>query len=337
MTNYLETGVIIPKDNGEEDVYQIPYNLNNKFITENQIISILQKFNVNVDKINNIELFYQALTHKSYVKKEVFTDDILKYSRIEMGNPKNLMELRQKSYERLEFFGDTVVKSSAALYLFERYPNEDEGFMTRLKTKLEDKKCLAMFSKKMGLGEFFIISKQIESLNGRNMDKIHEDVFEAFMGALYKSNGPTYAMLLFINLLETEIDYSDKLYKDNNYKDALMRYCHKMKFKLPDYVKLHDYGPSHRKTFIMGIVDPHLDDNTVKKYKQQKKFKQLCSSFGMGGTKKEGEQRAAKMALIIHGELKDDQYTLDDVYYPDWNGFHNNDLSSESESDYGDD
>ena len=335
MTNYLETGVVIPKENGDEDVYQIPYNLNNIFISENDIIQILTKFNVTVDKISNIETFYESLTHKSYVKKEVFTDDILKCSRIEMGNPKDLMELRPQSYERLEFFGDTVVKHTVAHYLMLRYPNEDEGFMTRLKTKLEDKKCLAMFSKEMGLGKFFILSKQIESLNGRNMDKIHEDVFEAFLGALFKCCGPVVPSLLVFNLLETLIDYSDKLYKDNNYKDALMRYHHKMKIKLPEYIPIHNYGPPHKRVFVMGIVDNSLDDRVIKKYKQQKNYKNLCSSFGSGATKKEGEQKAAKMALIIYGELNDDQYTMDDIFYPEWGNMYSEELSSESESDYG--
>ena len=112
MTNYLETGVVIPKPDGTEDVYQIPYNINNILISEKDIIDILAKFNVKVDKLNKIEQFHEAFTHKSYVKKEVFTDEILKCSREEMGNPSNLMELRPRSYERLEYFGDRVVKIS---------------------------------------------------------------------------------------------------------------------------------------------------------------------------------------------------------------------------------
>ena len=140
MTNYLETGVVIPKDDGTEEVYNIPYNINNILVTEEDIINILKNFNIKVDKINKIELFQEAFTHKSYVKKDVFTDNILECSREEMGNPKDLLELREKSYERLEYFGDRVIKIVVSMYLFYRYKNEDEGFMTRLQTKIEDKK-----------------------------------------------------------------------------------------------------------------------------------------------------------------------------------------------------
>ena len=222
-TNYLETGVIIKKDDNTEEVYQIPYNVNNILIKEENIINILKEYNINVDKINDISYFHKAFTHKSYVKKEMFTDDILKCSKNEMGNPNNLLELRNESYERLEYFGDRVVKITVSWYLFHRYPNEDEGFMTRLQTKIEDKKNLAIFSKHLGLGKYFLLSKQIESLNGRNLDRIHEDVFEAFMGALFLSNGLEPASMLLFNLLETQVDYSDKLYCDNNYKDNLLR------------------------------------------------------------------------------------------------------------------
>ena len=70
MTNYLETGVIIPKTDGTEDVYQIPYNINNILISEKDIIDILARYNVKVDKLNKMEQFYEAFTHKSYVKKK---------------------------------------------------------------------------------------------------------------------------------------------------------------------------------------------------------------------------------------------------------------------------
>jgi dsRNA-specific ribonuclease len=164
-TNYLETGVVIKKDDGTEEVYQIPYNTNNILITEKDIIGILSKYDVNIGKVNHIEYFHQSFTHKSYVRKEVFTDKILECSKKEMGNPDDLLELQPDSYERLEYFGDRVVKIVVSFYLFNRYPHENEGFMTRLQTKIEDKKNLAILSKELGLGKYFIISKQIDTLN----------------------------------------------------------------------------------------------------------------------------------------------------------------------------
>jgi ribonuclease-3 len=312
-TNYLETGVIINKSDGTEEVYQIPYNLNNVFIKEKDVIEILERYNVKVQKLNNFELFHQAFTHKSYIKKDIFTDEILHCVKNELNNPQNLMELQPKSYERLEYFGDRVVKITVSFYLFNRYLNEDEGFMTRLQTKLEDKKNLAMLSKELRLERFFILSKQIENVGGRTLEKIHEDVFEAFMGALFFSVGFEPCVLLLLNLLETTIDYSDKLYKDNNYKDILLRFHHKNKWKFPQYHLIETNGPAHKRIYIIGVENPNLSYNNKKLYKNN--YEKLCISFGKGMSKKDAEQQAAKMSLIINNVLNKDQYHINDIYY----------------------
>ncbi len=316
MTNYLETGVIIKKDDGTEEVYHIPYNLNNFLATEQDIMNLLLKYDVNIGNVNHLKYFHQAFTHKSYVKKDVYTDEILYNSKQELGNPELLLELQPDSYERLEYFGDRVVKIVVSFYLFNRYPHEDEGFMTRLQTKIEDKKNLAILSKELGLGKFFIISKLIDSLNGRNNEKIHEDVFEAFMGALFLSNGFEPCCLLLMNLLETMIDYAEKLYCDNNYKDYLLRYHHKMKWSFPEYIMIGYDGPPHKRTYIMGVEKHDLSATDKKKFIETKNYKELCISFGNGMSKKEGEQKAAKMSLILYGQLNKDQYISSDIYYP---------------------
>jgi dsRNA-specific ribonuclease len=214
----MQTGIVVKQQDGKEEIIHIPYNLDNRFITEDEVIKLLQKYNVNINKVNRIETIREAFVHKSYCKKQIFTPEILSACRIELGNPKDLLELQENSYERLEFFGDKVLKLFVCFYIFNRYPTQDEGFMTRLQTKIEDKKNLSIMSKEMGLGKYFIISRQIENMNGRNIDKINEDIFEAFLGGLCLSNGLEICMDLITNLLETQIDYSEKLYCDNNYK-----------------------------------------------------------------------------------------------------------------------
>ena len=329
-TNYLENGIIV-KNGDMEEIYQIPYNTNNILISEKDIIDMLMRYNVNIGKVNHLHYFHQSFTHKSYVKKDVFTDEILSASRKEMGNPDNLLELQKDSYERLEYFGDRVVKIVVSFYLFNRYPAEDEGFMTRLQTKIEDKKNLAILSKELGLGKYFIISKQIEMQHGRNMEKINEDVFEAFLGALFLSNGFEPCCLLLLNLLETMIDYADKLYCDNNYKDILLRHHHSMKYKFPEYHMIGYDGPPHRRNYIMGVEKPTITANEKKQYLEKKDYKSLCISFGIGLSKKEGEQKSAKMALILHGCLNIDQYIISDVYYPSFETVNKKIVSIEEE------
>ena len=321
-TNYMTTGYSISKDSSVEEIIHIPYNINNILASEDNILELLATNNVNVEKINHIHFFHQAFTHKSYIQKDIFPEDVLIAAKNELGNPPKLLELGNASYERLEFFGDRVVKLVTSMYLFYRYPNEDEGFMTRLQTKIEDKTNLAVMSKKIGLGKYFIISQQIESLNGRNLEKIHEDVFEAFLGALFLSNGFEPCCVLLVNLLETLIDYSDKLYCDNNYKDILLRYYHKQKWVFPKYHMIYQEGPPHKRTYIMGVekgTDAPINESS---------FKDRCVGFGMGASKKEGQQNAAKMALILYGYLKEDQYKNSDIFYPNWEKINLSDSNS---------
>jgi ribonuclease-3 len=309
-TNYTNDGFIVKNQDGDDEIIHIPYNLNNILISEQDIMQILIQYNVKVDCIKRIEYFRQAFTHKSYCKKDIFPSNILELARNELGNPAHLLDLFDKSYERLEYFGDRVLKVIVSMYLFHRYPKQDEGFMTRLQTKLEDKKNLAIMSKEIGLGKYFIISKQIELMNGRNLEKIHEDVFESFVGALFLSNGFEPCMFLIVNLLETLIDYSEKLYCDNNYKDQLLRIHHQNKWTFPQYITIHFEGPPHKRKYIMGVEKQNISDTDT--------LQTRCISYGIGSSKKEGEQNAAKMALIIHGILNQDQYSQSDIYYPPW-------------------
>jgi len=310
-TNYLVDGFKIG-----EDIFPIPYNLENKEIEEQDILDVLNKYNISIPKINEIKYFRQAFTHSSYIDKKIIPENVLHDSKIELGNPPELLELRPNSYERLEFFGDKVLKLIVSFYLFHRYPKEDEGFMTRLQTKIEDKKNLAIMSKEMGLGKFFIISRQIELMSGRNLDKLHEDMFEAFIGALFLSNGFEPCLYLITNLLETLIDYSEKLYCDNNYKDRLLRLHHQNKWTFPEYIPIYHEGPPHKRKYIMG-VKKHDSNST--------NIEDMCISYGIGNSKKEGEQYAAKMSLIILGILKEDQYSSSDIYYPPFDKIKNHD------------
>ncbi len=317
-TNYLVEGFKIININGEEEIIQIPYNIHNQLITENELINMLNHHNVKIDKIHNIEVFYEAFTHKSYCKKTIFPDEILEASKKELCNPINLLELRPSSFERLEYLGDRVLKLVVSNYLYNRYPNENEGFMTRLQTKLEDKKELPILSKELGLGKYFIISKHIESMNGRNLDKIHEDVFESFIAALYLSNGFEPCLLLITNLLETLIDYSAKIYCDNNYKDILLRHHHTNTWSHPEYTIIYNEGPPHKRKYIVGVAKHNLVGDEI--------IRNKFIGYGIGNSHKEGEQNAAKMALIIYGVLNNDQYVQSDIFYPHWNKIENGDI-----------
>jgi ribonuclease-3 len=314
-TNYMNDGIVIKNNDGTEEIIQIPYNLNNILINEKNITDILSMYNVNIGKINHMEYIQNAFVHKSYCKKPFFTDEILSDAKKEMNNPANLLELQEQSYERLEFFGDRVLKICVSMYLFHRYPKQNEGFMTRLQMKIEDKKNLAIMSKDMGLSKYFIISRQIDNMNGRCLDNMHEDIFEALIGAIFLSNGFEPCLFLITNLLETLIDYSDKLYCDNNYKDRLLRYHHQYNWTQPTYIIINQSGLPNKRKYIMGIEKHNVQTDTP--------LMDRCVGYGCAYSKKEGEQQAAKMALITYGVLNKDQYNSSDIFYPNWEEINN--------------
>jgi ribonuclease-3 len=272
------------------------YNSSNILIQQKDIVHILSKAFVHIDKIHKLNLFQQAMTHKSYCTSEY---------PIVSDTPINCLKLQENSYERLEFLGDRVIKLIVSTYLFHRYYYQDEGFMTRLQTKLEDKTTLSNMSKYLGLDKFFLLSKSMENINSRSYSKFHEDMFESFIGALYLSNGIDICTEFLINLLETIIDYSDKLYCDSNYKDKLLRHYHQNKWGNPLYITMSFEGPPHKRKYIIGV-----------KREQDAEY----DGYGNGISKKEAEQNAAKMALIKLGLLKEDQYKSSDIYYPENTG-----------------
>lgn len=312
-TNYIETGYIINPGTDNEEIIQIPYNINNFLVTEQNILDILENNNIKLDTINNIKVFQQAFTHKSYIQKNLFPEQVLIDAKNELGNPSKLLELQEKSYERLEYLGDRVLKLIVSFYLFYRYLDCDEGFMTRLQTKIEDKTNLAEMSKTLGLSKYFIISRQFELLDGRSKENIHEDVFESFIGALFLSQGFETCCNLIVNLLETLIDYSEKLYRDNNYKDILLRYYHSQKWGKVIYNTLVEVGPPNKRTYVVGIEEQNSNKNI--------ELRDRCIAFGKGSSKKEAEQNSAKMFLILYNQLERDQYDDSDLLYPNWDDY----------------
>lgn len=316
-------GLVIHKDDGTEEVILVPYNEVNFLATEEDILGILSNNNVELDKINNIKHFHEAFTHKSYLKKDLFSDsDLDKQAKDIIGNPDNLLELRDKSYERLEYLGDRVIKLSISHYLFTRYNDQDEGFMTRLQTKIENKKSLAELAKEVGLDRFFIISRQIEQIGGRVSDKILEDCFESFLGALYLDSGFEVCFRLVVNILETLIDYGEKLYKDCNYKDILLRYYHQNKWGHPKYFEVHHEGPPHKRKYIMAVQKHDVEDYVD--------MEERAFGFGEGNSKRDGEQKAAKMCLIKFGLLNEDQYTEEDMLEVDFSALNKNESDDKS-------
>jgi len=219
-------------------------------------------------RIKNVSYYQRALVHKSIHKA------IKRYSGQEP-----IQEYLLEHNERLEFLGDSVLGLIVANYLFHRYPDKDEGFLTRIKTKLVNGQQLAKLAIQINLGKYILMSNHVENIKGRHSQKILEDSFEALLAAIFKDLGFDAVNQFVIRLIDT-LDFEDVLFEDN-YKDLLLKYT-QFNFRkcTPEYHLVKTEGPPHLRTFTVVVV---IDGN---EYEQ-----------GVGKSKKQAEQEAAEKTL----------------------------------------
>lgn len=280
----------------EYDLYIL--NEQNIPITSDYINSIFSKYNVNYS-IKSLSYFQNAMVHTSYLKRDPEYWSSMKTKNTNQNldkipDPTLAIPLQTESNERLEFLGDSVLKLVIAQYLFQRYPNENEGFMTKLRTKLENGDTLSILGKIIGLDKYVLISRYIEKNNGRvNNFQIIEDAFEAFIGALLLDGSFDICNTFIRNLIESKIDFSNLLKEETNYKDELLRVFHKYRWQDPTYHVQNINGPENKRVFTMFIKKRVLkSDNGV------------VLASGWGYSKKRAEQDAAYNALVTLGVIK---------------------------------
>ncbi|MEY4571697.1 MAG: hypothetical protein RLZ10_908 [Bacteroidota bacterium] len=216
---------------------------------------ILKKFGY---RPKNLSYFFKAITHKSYRNHE-----------IEFSN------------ERLEFLGDAILDSVVADYLFLRFEEEDEGYLTRIKSKIVNRKTLSEIGEAMNIRDILLYN-QARSIN---LSTLEGNAFEAILGAIYLDGGylevkksvQNFVFRNFVNinrLLEEEIDFKSKLFI----------WCQKKKLALTFEV-LKELNTGNGWHYEVEVYISH------KQYGR-----------GKGGTKKLAEQEAAKETLELLGE-----------------------------------
>jgi len=287
-------------------------NEKNILITTEFIEKTLKKYGLR-HKVKNLELFQTAMIHVSYMNR---TNIIEKTARLlkdipPIDDPKKALPLQDTSYGRLEYLGDAVIHHAIADYLYDRYSGEDEGFLTKLRTKLEKAEALSELSKKLGFHKYAIIARNVEIAGGRlSNTHLTEDIFESFFGALSLEQSYENCRDLFIKIVETEIDIAELIYNDDNYKDRLMRYCHKIKWPEPKYFEDTNTSNGGRDK---DTNDPNIPRNFTM-YTKNPSGKII--GIGEGSSIKKAEQEAAKSALVALGVIKEnDSEDQGDDYY----------------------
>ncbi|HKZ22096.1 MAG TPA: ribonuclease III [candidate division Zixibacteria bacterium] len=208
----------------------------------------------------NLQLLKEALTHKSYIKS---------------SNCPNL-----DSNERLEFLGDSILGLVICEFLYKKFPDKSEGDLTKLKAGLVNEATLSHIGRNLGLGEFLYLSPDEEKSGGRERPSLVADGFEALIGAVYLDEGlEAVSRLIGSQILTRFRELTDD--KQNfNYKGELLEYLQALGWGMPEYQIEEVVGPDHQKRFTISALA---------------KGEKL--GVGEGVSKKEAEQKAAKMAL----------------------------------------
>lgn len=281
---------------------ELPYNPTNVLLQESDLQAFFDTHGLKQVAPRNLNLYRNAFVHRSYctMKKDDF----------EEGNrrcPEGCLPLQEMSYERLEFLGDAILGMIVARYLYERYPDQHEGFLSRMRTKIVNGKMLGELADKIGFPKFAIMSKQIEDSQGRSNYKIMEDIFEAFLGAIYEDfqtpdddvtlpRGMPFAPLSgagyhvaeqwVVSVMEKYLDFADLVQARTNFKESLGKY---MMAALKDSPRFFEANVTMR--------------DGVKHYT-------VCVKDKAGGilgtaaaaSRKDAENMAAKAALVFYGQ-----------------------------------
>jgi len=210
----------------------------------------------------------------SILDKNIYVEALIHRSYLEENDQFTL------SNERLEFLGDSVLNLVIGEYLFNKFPQEEEGFLTKVRAKLVNRNALSLVAENMNLGELLIISSSVPKSITHNSKSMLSDALEALIGAIYLDKGiETCKNFIQTNIIEPALKNGEHLI-DENYKIQLREYAQASKLAIPVYQIVSEEGPHHDKTFISRVL-----------------IGEKILGEGKGKSKKEAEQNAARVAL----------------------------------------
>ncbi|MDH5406357.1 MAG: ribonuclease III [Candidatus Aminicenantes bacterium] len=211
------------------------------------------------------EFLLRALTHRSYANE----------------HPESV----HGDNELLEFLGDAILGFITSELLLSVFPNSSEGELTKMKAFIVCTECLAQQAHKLGLGDYLLLSHGEEKSMGREKESLLADAYEALTAAIYLDGGLEAAREFVQNSLADRLSRIGELaVPGNDYKSSFQEYVQAQDLPLPNYTVVEEWGPQHRKHFVVEL-----------------RIGEVLISTGRGKTKKEAQQEAAKKASqIIH-------------------------------------
>jgi ribonuclease-3 len=207
-------------------------------------------------------------------------------------NPKNVLLYEQAfihtsyahennldySYETLEFLGDAALDLIVSDYLYKEHSFQ-EGEMTKIRASYVCENALYEYAIDLGFSDFVKLGQGEINTGGNHKKAILADIFEAFIAAIYLDLGYEKAKEVALNIIVPYIENKDVLFL-SDYKSELQEVVQDLQKSL-SYILLEEEGPAHNKRFKMAVK---IDD--------------IIYGEGIGHTKKEAEQEAAKSALM---------------------------------------
>lgn len=209
-------------------------------------------------KFNDQQLLMQAFTHSSYVNEQ--------------------RGLRQDN-ERLEFLGDAVLELTVSRFLFETYPERSEGELTKLRAAIVCEPSLVQFAETYAFSEFILLGKGEEMTGGRKRPALLADVFESFVGALYLDSGIEKVERFLAEAVFPKV-LTGAFEEQTDYKSQLQEHVQRDGLGPVVYTIIEERGPAHNREFVA-----HAQVSAT------------IVGEGVGRSKKEAEQIAAKHAL----------------------------------------
>ncbi len=228
----------------------------NKFLTPDKFNELEKTLKV---PIHNKSHYIHALMHRSFLDE---------------------LDEEDTSNERLEFLGDSVLSLVVAEYLFENFPDNDEGFLTKIRSRLVNRLALAEAAENIGLANFILIDQNLSNTFERASKTVLSDALEAVIGAIYLDHGLEFSRDFINRILIQPTTKEDDYLVDENYKSQLLEYAQANKLEAPNYIVIKEDGPQHDRLFTIKV--------TVGK----EHF-----GVGKGKNKKTAEQNAAKSTL----------------------------------------
>ncbi len=210
-------------------------------------------------KFKDPGLIKQAFVHRSYL---------------------NEVKLDLPSNERLEFLGDAVLSLIVSHHLYNLRPNDSEGELTNLRAYIVKTKSLAKAAKELGLGQYLKLSRGEEFGGGRTNPQLLANTYEALLGAIYLDQGMETVKKILSQTLFPLFEKELTVGPPQDAKSKLQEIVQEQTKRSPHYKILRTYGPDHAKRFVVGV------------FVGGKEIGQ-----GVGSSKQEAEEQAAKQAL----------------------------------------